>query len=143
MWKPACQTLSKALDILSARAWVTLNLFKALEIPSDTAVKRSEVDREDLKPYWKSEKSATLLYVINKSIIYKLFKDFTNHRKKTNRAVVFSHTLFNHLLAPTVLNTGTTNETFQQSWKQDSSRDILKFSQCVSKFRFIVTQNYH
>ena len=28
---------------------------------------------------------------INKPIIYKSLKDFTNHRKKTNRAVVFSH----------------------------------------------------
>ena len=29
---------------------------KALVILSDTTVRRSAVDREDLKPYWKSEK---------------------------------------------------------------------------------------
>ena len=35
-------------------------------------------------------KKVTFLYVINKPIIYKFFKDFTNHRKMTNRTVVFS-----------------------------------------------------
>ena len=40
LWRrPACQTLSKALEILL-----------------DTTVRRSAVDREDLKPYRKSEK---------------------------------------------------------------------------------------
>ena len=53
---PACQTLSKALDISSARAREALDLLKALAILSDTTVRRSAVDREDLKPYWKSEK---------------------------------------------------------------------------------------
>ena len=48
---------------------------------------------------------------------------FTNHRKKTNRAVVFSCRPF-----PTFLNTGTTDETFQQSGKQDSLRHLLKSS---------------
>ena len=31
-------------------------MLKALEILSDTTVRRSVVDREDLKPYWKTEK---------------------------------------------------------------------------------------
>ena len=53
----ACQTLSKALDISSATAWVAPDLLKALAILPDTTVGRSAVDREDLKPYWKSEKS--------------------------------------------------------------------------------------
>ena len=35
-------------------------------------------------------KKDTFLEVVNKTIIYKFFQDFTNHRKKTNRAVVFS-----------------------------------------------------
>ena len=61
--------------------------------------------------------------MINNPIIYKFFKDFTNHRKKTNRAVVFSCGL-----SPTFLNTRTTNETFQQSGKQDSFRHTLKSS---------------
>ena len=53
--RPACQTLSKALDISSATARVAPHLLKALAILSDTTV-RSAVDWEDLKPYWKSEK---------------------------------------------------------------------------------------
>ena len=54
MWRrPACQTLSKALDISSATARVAPDLLKALAILSDTTVKRSAVDREDLNPYWK------------------------------------------------------------------------------------------
>ena len=57
LWKrPAGQTLSKALDISSATAQVAPNLLKALAILSDTTVRRSAVDREDLNPYWKSEK---------------------------------------------------------------------------------------
>ena len=57
MWRrPACQTLSKAFDISSATAQVAPDLLKALAILSDTTVRRSAVDRKDLKPYWKSEK---------------------------------------------------------------------------------------
>ena len=40
----------------SATARVVPDLLKALVILSDTAVRRSGVDREDLKPPWKSEK---------------------------------------------------------------------------------------
>ena len=32
------------------------DLLKALAILSDTTIRRSAVDAEDLKPYWKSEK---------------------------------------------------------------------------------------
>ena len=46
----------KALDISSATARVAPDLLKALAILSDTIARRSAVDREDLKPYWKSEK---------------------------------------------------------------------------------------
>ena len=44
------------MDISSATARVALDLLKALAILSDTIVRRSAVDREDLKPYWKLEK---------------------------------------------------------------------------------------
>ena len=43
--------------ISCATARVAPDLLKALAILSDTIVRRSAVDREDLKPYWK----ATLL----------------------------------------------------------------------------------
>ena len=59
----------------------------SLAILSDTTVRRSAVDWEDLKPYWKSEKRPPF-------IIHKFFKDFTNYRKKTNRVVVFSYRPF-------------------------------------------------
>ena len=61
--------------------------------------------------------------MINKPIIYKFFKDFTNPRRKTNGTVVFIQDF-----SPTFLNTGTTCETFQQSAKQDSFRSKLKSS---------------
>ena len=49
--------LSRALDISSATALVALCLLKDLAIISHTTVKRSAVHWEDLKPYWKSDKS--------------------------------------------------------------------------------------
>ena len=57
LWRrPACQTFSKALDISSVTARVASELLQAIAILPDTTVRRSAVDREDLKPYWKSEK---------------------------------------------------------------------------------------
>ena len=59
--------------------------------------------------------------MINNPIIYKFFKDFTNKREETNRTVVLAvH------LSPTFSNMGTSDETFQQSGKQDSFRPLLK-----------------
>ena len=48
----------KSLDYIKCHttARVAPDLLKALVILSDTTVRRSAVDREDLKPYWKSEK---------------------------------------------------------------------------------------
>ena len=46
----------KSLGYISATARVAPDLLKALATLSDTTLKRSAVDREDLKPYWKSEK---------------------------------------------------------------------------------------
>ena len=55
MWsRPACQNLSKALDMSRATTRVAPDLLKALAILSDTTVGRSAVDQEDLKPFWKS-----------------------------------------------------------------------------------------
>ena len=54
LWRrPACQTLSKALDISSATAWIAPELLKALAILADTINRRSAVDQEDLQSYWK------------------------------------------------------------------------------------------
>ena len=85
MWRwPACQTLSKALDISSTTVRVAPDLLKALAILSDTTIRRSAVDHKDLKPYWKSEKRphfskwSTIL-------LFTSFSDFNNHRENTNR----------------------------------------------------------
>ena len=40
----------------------------------------------------------TFLYMINNDIIYKFLKDFTDHRKKNNRAVDFSCRPFPNIL---------------------------------------------
>ena len=61
LWgRPVCQTLTKILDISSAKAGVAPELLKSLAILSDITVRRSAVDREDLKPYW-NHKKATFL----------------------------------------------------------------------------------
>ena len=107
LWRrPACQTLSKSLDISSAKARVAPGLLKALAILPDATVRRSAVDGEDLKPYIKG-------YIFQgdqELIIYKFFKDFTNHWKKTNMAIVFSCRPSPYILK---YRDWTTNETFQ------------------------------
>ena len=83
------------MDILSVTAPVVSPLSKTLAILSNATVRRSAVEREDLKPYWKSEIGHISLGD-NKPIIYKSFKDFTNYRKKTNKTIVFSITFPQH-----------------------------------------------
>ena len=46
-----------ALDISSATVQVAPDLLKTLAILSDTTIRRSAVDHEDLKPYLKWEKN--------------------------------------------------------------------------------------
>ena len=87
-----CQTLSKALDISSATAQAAPDLLKPLAVLLDKTVRRSALVREDLKPYWKSENKGQLSRDNQQAAIFKFLKYFTNHRKKTDRAVVFSCT---------------------------------------------------
>ena len=47
--RPACHTITLALDISSVIAQITLIVL------SNTTVTRSTVDQEELKPHWKSE----------------------------------------------------------------------------------------
>ena len=82
--------MSKALDISSATVRVPLDLLKDRAILSDIPVRRYAADPEDLKPYWKSEKRSpfsrwSTIIFLGDPMIYKFFKDFTNHRKKSNR----------------------------------------------------------
>ena len=85
----SCQTLSKCLDISSATARVAPDLLKALAILSDTTVRRSAVDRKDLKPYWKSEKRPHFSRWSN-NLVTCFSKTLLTTGKKTNRAGVFS-----------------------------------------------------
>ena len=50
------KTSMKALDISSATTQVAPNILKALVILSDTTVRKSTIDFENLKPHWKPEK---------------------------------------------------------------------------------------
>ena len=61
--------------------------------------------------------------VISHHFIYKFFKDSTNHRIRLTGWQFLAEDL-----SPTFLNTGTTNETFQQCGKQNFLRHILKSS---------------
>ena len=46
-----------------------------------------------------------------------------------------------YYLSPTFLNTGTTDETFQQSRKQGSFRHILKSSACIVRAVILVAED--
>ena len=81
---------------------------RPITILTNITVRRSTSDREELKLHWKSEKRphfsrwTTSLLTNWKKVGYyqqvKFLKDFTNHRKKTNRAIVFSRTPFPSIL---------------------------------------------
>ena len=86
-------------------------------------VRRSVVDRKDLKSYWKSEKRP---HCIRWSTIL-LFASFSKTLLTTEKRLTGLLFLAGDF-PPTFLNTGTTNETFQQSRKQNSFRHILKNS---------------
>ena len=117
-----CHTLSQALSISNTTAQVVPDQLKALANLSDTNIKRSAVEREDLKANWKSEK--TFFQAIKKPIIYQFFKDFTNHRNRANEA---KKKLATDLL-PELLNTRRTDETFHKSSEQDHFKAIVKIS---------------
>ena len=63
------------------------------------------------KPILEIRKKAKFLWVINNCIIYKFFKDFTNHRRRLTGWLFIAVDL-----SPTFLNIGTADETFQQSF---------------------------
>ena len=53
--------LVKSLECSIATPQVAPDILKALAILSDTTVRRSVVDQEDLKLYWESKKKTTFL----------------------------------------------------------------------------------
>ena len=69
----------KSLEYIKCYSSSSPGLLKALATLSYTTVRISRKSKTILE----IRKKATFLLVINKAIIYKFFKDFTNHRKKT------------------------------------------------------------
>ena len=98
--RPACQTLSNSWS--SAIAYAAPDLSKALVILSDTIVRRSAVDQEDLK------------------IKLKIRKKKPQERRLTGQYLLGVE------ISPIFLNTRTTNDTFKHSGKQDYFRHISK-----------------
>ena len=136
----ACQTLSKALDISRVTTRVAQDLLKALAILSDIRY-CNKIQGWPRRPKTipKIRKKAIFLQVINSSIIYKFFKDFTNHRKKTNRAVVFSCRHF-----PMILKYRNHRRNLPSIWKARLLQTLIEeFSQNERKFRLAILQNHH
>ena len=85
MWKrPACQILSKALDISSVTAQVFPDLLKALAILSDTTVGRwksekGRISLDDEESYCLQFLSKTLLTIKRRLTGY-IFKDILKYR---------------------------------------------------------------
>ena len=104
--------LSKALDISSATARVAPDLLK---IPQQFY--HIQLYKEP-KTILEIRKKGHISLGDQRSYYLQVFQRFTNHRKKIKRAVVFSYRPF--------LNVGTTDETFQQTGKQDFFRHLFK-----------------
>ena len=64
------KSLQKPIDISIVTIQIVPGLLKALAILSDTTMRRSAVDWEDLKPYWKWKKK-THFSLFKNPIIYK------------------------------------------------------------------------
>ena len=104
---------SKVLDISSATAWVAPDLLRTLAILSDAIVRRSAVDRDDLKPYWKLNKRPYFSRW-SRSLLFTSFSKtlLTTERRLTEWWFATMH------LSPVFLNTRTTDENFQESGKK-------------------------
>ena len=73
LWRGlACQNLLKVNQVAP-------DLLKTLAIPPDKTARRSAIDWEDLRLYWR-EKKATFSKVINKAI-HKFFKDYEQQKE--------------------------------------------------------------
>ena len=81
--------MSKALSMESATARLVLHLLKALsQIRLSSYLQLNE---QTCNHTGNQKKDHTVfIEVVNKPIIYKIFNNFTNNRKKTKRAVLFS-----------------------------------------------------
>ena len=85
-------------------------------------------------------KEATFLYVINNPIIYKFFKDFTNHKNNSNRAVVFVESILSkkEIMAMWLISEKKQkfcgHNLLQQSWFHTSSLLEAAIGMCSGTF---------
>lgn len=122
----SCQTLSKDLNVLSPAAQVEPDLLKVFRILLDTTVtkcaavfNRTEKYKRH-KPMLEIRRKAKYIQLMNKLIIiHNFFKDFTNNTKRKRRLI--RRYLFSIDLFWTLFNIEITDETIQQSEKQDFS----------------------
>ena len=128
------QVLLNAWDISSAKAQVLKAMLKAAGIQSDTTVRRSAVEQENLEQYLKSEKIG-FLEVINKPSIYTFFKDHTSRNRTLPFILKYRNQIHEssswHILDKVL------DETFQQFGKQNYLKHLLKSS--ANKYYFTTT----
>ena len=135
MWRrPVYQTLSKALDISSAKSWVFPDLLKALAILSDTTARRSAVDREDLKPYWKSQKRPKF----SRWPKILLFASFSKTLLSKERRLTGQLFLAVDLFFPNILKYRDHQWKLPKIWKTRLLQTFVKF-----QFSPTVLQNHH
>ena len=100
----------------------------ALGILSDTTVRQSAVDQQVLKPYWKSEKRTHFSRRLTILLLIGFSKTLLTIETRLTGQQFLAVDLY-----PTLLNMGTTYDTFQQSGKQDSFRQLLRSSASMSE----------
>ena len=111
----------KAWVMSKATAQVAQSLLKIETILSDTTLSRPAVNWEDWNHTENQKEKPHFLRWITRL----LFISFSKSLRITERRL--TGLLFLDIdFSPTFLNTGTTDETFQYSGKQDSSRHLLK-----------------
>ena len=121
LWiSPLCHTLLKALDISRATVRVSNVRSSDLLIRSVITVRMSAVEREERKPYWKSDKREDFSKCeIRWSLIIDSKTLLTIGRRLIGRYLEGSHR------SPEFLNTGHTDDLFQEFGKHDCRIHLL------------------
>ena len=113
-------------------------LLKALYISS--AIRRSDLlSTEKTSNYWKSENRPHFSRLSISLLLTSFFKDSTNHKKKTNRTVVFSHRPL-----PNILKYWDRRWDHPTIWKIRLLETLAEEFHCyVWKFKLTLFQNRH
>ena len=111
------QRLFKARRLLEEIRYIKCYIWSRPRPVKVLTIRRPAVVREDLKPYWKSEKRSPI------QLLTSLSKTFLTAKRR-----LIGRQFLTVDLTQTFLNTGNTTETFQQCEKQDSLRHLLKSS---------------